>query len=94
MMTMRGNSRERKEEENMTIEGQRSREGPKDATQQQTNGGAQLEAEALAERRRQANGQHDNQRSSGGQRCGCVNRNTTIRVRAGTKNSRPVGILL
>jgi hypothetical protein len=94
MMTMRGNSRERKEEENMTIEGQRSREGPKDATQQQTNGGAQLEAEALAERRRQANGQHDNQRSSGGQRCGCVNRNTTIRVRVGTKNSRPVGILL
>ena len=94
MMTMRGNSRERKEEENMTIEGQRSREGPKDATQQQTNGGAQLEAEALAERRRQANGQHDNQRSSGGQRCGCVNRNTTIRVRAGTINSRPVGFLL
>ena len=72
MMTMRGNSRERKEEENMTIEGQRSREGPKDATQQQTNGGAQLEAEALAERRRQANGQHDNQRSSGGQWCSCV----------------------
>ncbi len=46
----------------MTIEGRRSREGPKDATQQPTNGGAQLEAEALAERRRQANGQHDNQR--------------------------------
>ena len=73
MMTMmRGNSRGRKEEENMTIEGRRSREGPKDAMQQPTNGGAQLEAEALAERRRQANGLHDNQRSSGGQQCGCV----------------------
>ena len=73
MMTMmRGNSRGRKEEENTTIEGGRSGEGTKDATQQPTNGGAQLEAEALAERRRQANGQHDNQRSSGGQRCGCV----------------------
>ena len=44
MMAMRGNSRGRKEEENTTIEGQRSREGPKDATQQPTNGGAQLEA--------------------------------------------------
>jgi len=72
MTTMRGNSRRRKEEENMTIEGQMSREGPKDATQPPTNGGAQLEAEALAERRRQANGQHDNQSSSGEQRCGCV----------------------
>ena len=55
MMAMRGNSRGRKEEENTTIEGQRSREGPKDAMQQPTNGGVQLEAEALAERRRQAN---------------------------------------
>jgi len=71
MMTMKGNSRGRKEEENMTIEGQRSREGPKDAMQQPTNGGAQLEAEALAERRRQANGQHDNQQLRGGQRCSC-----------------------
>ena len=62
MMMMRGNSRGRKEEENTMIEGRRSREGPKDATQQPTNGGAQLEAEALAERRRQANGQHNNQR--------------------------------
>ena len=61
MMTTRGNSRGRKEEKNMTIEGRRSREGPKDATQQPTNGGVQLEAEALAERRRQANGQQDNQ---------------------------------
>ena len=72
MMAMRGNSRGRKEEENTTIEGRRSREGPKDATQQPTNGGAQLEAEALAERRRQVNGQHDNQRLSGGQWWGCV----------------------
>ena len=69
---MRGKSRGRKEEENTTIEGRRSREGPKDAMQQRTNGGAQLEAEVLVERRRQANGQHYNQRSSGGQRCGCV----------------------
>ena len=72
MTTMRGNSRGRKEEENTMIEGQRSREGPKDATQQPTNRGVQLEAEALAERWRKANGQHDNQRSSGGQRWGCV----------------------
>ena len=72
MMMMRGKSRGRKEEENTAIEGRRSREGPKDAMQQRTNGGAQLEAEVLVERRRQANGQHDNQRSSGGQRCGCV----------------------
>jgi hypothetical protein len=35
-------------------------EGPNDATQQPANGGAQQEAEALAERQRQANGQHDN----------------------------------
>ena len=49
MTTMRGNSRGRKEEENTTVEGQRSREGPEDATQQQINGGAQLEAEALSE---------------------------------------------
>ena len=34
--------------------------------QQTTNGGVQLKAEALAERQRQANGQHDNQRSVGG----------------------------
>jgi hypothetical protein len=38
---------------------------------QQTEG-SQLEAEALAERRRQVNGHQDNQRSSGGQRWGCV----------------------
>ena len=68
MTMMRGNSRGRKEEENTMIEGQRSREGPKDATQQPTNRGAQLEAEALAERQRQANGQHNNQQSSGEQR--------------------------
>ena len=49
-------SRGGKEEENMTIEGRRSREGPKDVMQQPTNGGAQLEAEALTERRRWANG--------------------------------------
>jgi len=49
MTTMRGNSRGRKEEENTTVERRRSREGPKDATQQQTNGGVQLEAEALSE---------------------------------------------
>jgi hypothetical protein len=68
MTTIRRNSWGRKEEENMAIEGQRSREGPNDATQQPTNGGAQLEAEAeaLAERWRQANGQHDNRQSSGG----------------------------
>jgi len=66
MTTIWGNSRGRKEEENTTIEGQRSREGPKDVTQQPTNGGAQLEAEALAERWRQANGQLDTQRLSGG----------------------------
>ena len=66
MMAMRGNSRGRKEEENTTIEGRRSREGPKVATQQPTNGAAQLKAEALAERWSQANGQHDYQRSSGG----------------------------
>ena len=40
--------------------------GPKMPHNKPTNGGAQREAEALAERRRQANGQHDNQRSSGG----------------------------
>jgi len=61
MMAMRGNSRGRKEEENTTIEGRRSREGPKDAMRQPTNGGTQLEAEALVERQRQANGQHDKQ---------------------------------
>jgi hypothetical protein len=61
MTMMRGHSRGRKEEENTTIEGRRSREGPKDAMQQPTNGAAQLEAEALAERWRQANGQHDSQ---------------------------------
>jgi len=69
---MRANSRGGKEEENTMVEGRRSREGPKDATQQPTNGGVQLEAEALAERQRQANGQQDNQRLSGGERCGCV----------------------
>jgi len=56
----------------MAIEGQRSREGPKDVTQQPTIGGAQLEAEALAERRRQANGQHVNQQLSGGRWCSCI----------------------
>jgi len=66
MTMMRGNSRGGKEEENKTIEGQRSREGPKVATQQPTNGAAQLKAEVLAERQRQANGQHDYQQSSGG----------------------------
>jgi hypothetical protein len=44
-------------------------EGTNDATQQPGNGGTQQEAseaEVLAERRRQANGQHDNRRSRGG----------------------------
>jgi len=41
-------------------------EGPNDAMQQPANGGVQQEAEVLAERQRQANGQHDNQGSSGG----------------------------
>ncbi len=49
MTTMRGNSRGRKEEEIPTIEGRRNREGPKDVTQQPTNGGVQLEAEALSD---------------------------------------------
>ena len=69
---MRVNSRGGKEEENTMVEGGRSREGPKDATQHPTNGGAQLEAEVLAERQRQANGQQDNQRLSGGEWWGCV----------------------
>ena len=50
MTMMRGSSRGRKEEENTTIEGRRSREGPKHATQQPTNGGVQLEAEALSDK--------------------------------------------
>jgi len=39
MTTMRGNSRGRNEEENITIEGRRSRDGLKDATQQPTKEG-------------------------------------------------------
>ena len=90
MRMMRGNSRGRKEEENTTIEGQRSREGPKDAKQKPTNGGAQLEAEALAERRRQANGQHDNQRSSGGRWCGC-DKAQSCRLRCGGSQACEMG---
>jgi hypothetical protein len=49
-------------------------EGTNDAMQQPANGGTQQEAseaEVLVERRRQANEQHDNRRSSGGRWCGC-----------------------
>ena len=90
MMAMRGHSRGRKEKENTTIEGRRSREGPKDATQQPTNGGVQLEAEALAERRRQANGQHDNQRSSWGQWCDC-NKAQSRQLRCGGSQACEMG---
>jgi hypothetical protein len=57
-------------------------EGSNNATQQTANGGEQREAEALAERRRQANGQHDNQRLSGGRWCGC-NKAQRHRLRCG-----------
>jgi hypothetical protein len=65
-------------------------EGHNDATQQPANGGAQQEAEALAERRRQANGQHDNQRSSGGRRCGC-DKTQSCRLRCGGSQACEMG---
>jgi len=65
-------------------------EGPNDATQQPANGGAQQEAEALAERRRQANGQHDNQRSSGERWCGC-DKAQSCRLRCGGSQACEMG---
>ncbi len=79
MTMMRGNSRGRKEEGNTTIEGRRSRDGPKDAKQKPTNGGAQLEAEALAERQsRQTDNTTTNDRVGGNNAVGLERRGANV----------------
>ena len=76
---MRGNSRGKKEEGNTTIEGQRSREGPKDAKQKPTNRGVQLEAEALAERQsRQTDNTTTNDRVGGNNAVGLERRGANV----------------